>query len=107
MKIVKNNKPWTIELECTGKGNDYDNGNRGRVPCNTTLEITGKDVFLTKSANMDGCDIYYTFICPCCGCWTDIDESLLPDSVKFYAQSRTEKDAMKEFMNVEDNTINT
>ncbi len=106
MKIVKKNKPWTIELECTGKGNDNINGANGFLPCNTTLEISGKDVFQTKSFDMDGCYTYYTFKCPCCGCLTDIDKNLLPDSVKFYAERRTEQDVMKEFMNVEDNTIN-
>ena len=106
MKIVRKNKPWSIELECTGKGNDYENGNRGRVPCNTTLEINGKDVFQTKSYDMEGSNTCYTFKCPCCGCLTDIDKNLLPNSVKYYAEGRTEIDVIKEYNKAEDNTLN-
>ena len=96
MKVIEKNKPWSIQLECTGRGNDTGNAEKLCLPCHAILEVTGKDIFKTTSycALYNSSDEHFTFKCPCCDCLTDIDlrEVRLPLSVIQYARKRTEKD---------------
>ena len=97
MKIITKNKPWSMQVECTGKGNDFDNAKKGSLPCNTTLEVNGNDLFQTHSlCSFDNETTYYiTFKCPCCGSLTDLTREQvesLPSSVYEYARTRTEND---------------
>jgi len=97
MKIITKNKPWSMQVNCTGNGNDFDNAQKGSLPCNTTLEINGDDLFQTRSyCGLDDETTYHiTFKCPCCGSFTDLTREQmqsLPRSVYEYARTRKEKD---------------
>jgi hypothetical protein len=86
MKIIQERKPfedWKLEVNCTG-GNWYQDGN---VPCSSTLEIEACD--LTKrtwSKYPDDSGVDYGFVCPICGCFTNIDGKFLNDHLKNMAK---------------------
>jgi len=86
MKILKERKPfedWMLEVNCTGK-----NWNQGdKVPCGSTLEINADD--LIKRAWFkypDDGGINYGFVCPICGCFTEIDDKHLNEHLKNMAK---------------------
>ena len=76
MKVLKKGreqKGWTMECICTGKGN-------GDGGCGAKLLVSEGDMYKTYSCHYDGSnDKYVTFTCPCCGVETDIDD--VPGSV--------------------------
>ncbi len=76
MKVLEKGQGWSIEQRCTGKGN-------GDGGCNSLLLIEEDDFYTTFHTDLRGDkDCYYTFHCPVCGKETDIDESLIPTSIK-------------------------
>ena len=103
MKVKAENKPWSMDINCTGNGNEMDNAKKGCLPCNRTLEITGRDIFRTSSRDMCGDESgFFTIKCPCCNSLTDLTPSQikeLPKSVYYYAQTRTEANIDSERIN--------
>lgn len=77
---------WSANVECTGRGNTYDNAREGRAPCGAKLKISLSDIFTTSHTYIDGStDHYFTIKCPICGCLTDIDRWIVPGSFSDYA----------------------
>lgn len=104
MKIInKNDKPlWTMQLECTGKGYEYENGNKGYLACGSTLEIDANDIIFKKVVSWgDEVDCCYSVKCPCCNCITRIPPEKLPDAIKYYAQSNKKSNNQKKDNGVE------
>ena len=59
-------KQWSQEVRYTGSGN-------GSGGCAAFLLVEERDLFMTKSSHYDGSTDYYTtFMCPECGCLTDL-----------------------------------
>lgn len=72
---------WKIEASCTGAG-----WQQSRTPCNALYEINATDI--KKRTHTDyggGTDTYYGFVCPDCGCFTEISESKIPYNVRSHA----------------------
>lgn len=70
MKVIKKGreqKGWSKEYTCTGKGN-------GDGGCGARLLVSEGDFYETSSSCMGEVDYYITFRCPCCGVETDIDD---------------------------------
>ena len=91
MKIIKkNDKPfWTMQLTCSGEGNEVDNGRNKCLPCGSTLEIDANDIFITSHRCIDNSiDYYYSVKCPCCNCVTDLPEGKLPVVVQHYVHAK-------------------
>lgn len=80
MKIIHKRislKNWKLEVDCTGGGW----GQGDRVPCLSTLELN-KDDLVKRTWNKypDDHGVDYGFICPVCGCFTDMkEEDILSD----------------------------
>lgn len=71
-----NNNPelFSIQVSCTGHG--WDQG--FRTPCGRLWEITARDILRREHKDYAGySDSYYGFICPKCGCFTEIESSKL------------------------------
>ena len=85
MKVLKKGnyklQDWSLEVECTGKG--WHNDNR---PCHSILKLEDGDIVKRKYQGYgESCpSTYYGFICNECHCFTEIDESLIPDEIKRY-----------------------
>ena len=83
MKVLKKgngvDQNWSLKVTCTGKGwlNKLN-------PCYSELELNNKDVVARN--HMTYGDVspttYYGFFCPVCHCFTEVDEKLIPASVK-------------------------
>ena len=104
MKIIKkNDKPlWTMQVQCTGAGNDSDNGRNKCLPCGSILEIDANDIYVTKHRYIDNSvDYYFSIKCPCCNCVTDIPEGKLPKSVIYYVQSKEKSNNQKKDNGIE------
>lgn len=72
MKILKpgrEQKGWTTEATCTGKGNK--NGG-----CGAVLLVEQPDIYRTFRHCRDETDVFYTFTCAGCGVETDLNKSL-------------------------------
>ena len=82
-KILKeaNENPdlWKIEVTCTGKG--WHQGNL--TPCYRLIEVTALDI---RRRYYDGYT-YYGFVCPVCGCFTEICSINIP----YYIKSKCKK----------------
>ena len=91
MKVVKKSeKPfWSKEVQCTGEGNQYNNGKKGKAPCGAILEVNANDIYITKSYSYDSSvDLYFTIKCPECGCETDIPAKDLPTEIKVFIKGK-------------------
>lgn len=70
MKIIKKGreqKGWSKEHTCTGKGN-------GGGGCGALLLVSENDLYMTSRSDYTGdTDYFTTFKCPCCGVETDIE----------------------------------
>ena len=87
MKILERGNGWHLTVRCTGNGN----GNGG---CNSLLEISKEDIYVTSSSDYLGdVDYYYTITCPVCGIETDLKQNELPISVKENARLSYKKRA--------------
>ena len=98
MKVkVKSEKPfWSMDVVCSGKGNQCKNGENGCIPCGSTLEIDLNDIFVTTAWHYDERDTYYTIKCSECGSLTDINPKELPSEIKSYVDARYKKQLEKE-----------
>jgi hypothetical protein len=86
MKVLQPGKGWQLHVKCTGKGN-------GDGGCGAKLLVEKDDVYQTYSYDIDGfCNHYFTICCPQCGIETDIDDKLIPDSVKRNTLTKKEYD---------------
>jgi len=70
MKVIKPGNTmggdWVAKTICTGKGN----GGHG---CGAELEVSRSDLFRTYNSCMGRDETHFiTFMCPCCGEFTDI-----------------------------------
>ena len=72
-----------MQVECTGGGWNQNE----KVPCGSTLEINTDDLLKREWAKYpDYGGIDYGFICPICGCFTNIDEKSLTNNLKNMAK---------------------
>ena len=80
MEILKNcDSSWSMKVTCTGlRCSDY--------PCFSELLITKEDIVSLYTGATR-----YGFICPSCHQFTEIDDNLLPYSVKVHALRIAEK----------------
>ena len=79
-----NEKQWKMEATCTGAGWNQN----GKSPCYSLFELTGGDI--RKRTHVDyggGKDTYYGFVCPDCGCFTELPEGKIPYSVRSNAST--------------------
>lgn len=81
---------WKTEATCSGKGWDQS----GKIPCYALWEVTAKDI--KKRSHTDyggGTDTYYGFVCPDCGCFTELPEKDIPHEVRSHAATYIGKTA--------------
>ena len=72
---------WRMKITCTCKG-----WNDNTAPCYRLLEIDATDIYKRTHTSIDqSTDVYYGFICPMCGTFTEISEASIPDYVKNHA----------------------
>ena len=87
MKVLDKNPKnmgWSIECFCTGKGWDQE----GKVPCGAKLEVSDVDIQKRVCTDIsEVSDTYYGFTCPLCKCFTELDESKIPWSVRGIAKN--------------------
>ena len=85
MEILKNcDSSWSMKVTCTGfECSDY--------PCFSELLITKDDIVRLYTGSA-----HYGFICPICYQFTEIDNNLLPFSVKAHAPRIAEKGPLYE-----------
>jgi hypothetical protein len=87
MKVLEEIKPfenWTLKVECNGLKWNQNN----KVPCGSLLEIDKDDVIKREwSKYPDYSGINYGFICPICGCFTELNEKDLPEGMEDYAKN--------------------
>lgn len=90
MKVVKkSDKPfWSIEVQCTGAGNQYNNGKKGKAPCGSLLEVNADDIYITKHYSYGEVDRFYTIKCPECGCETDIPSKNIPAEIRSFLDGK-------------------
>ena len=82
MKVLKqeNGKErWETISICNGKNNPYS-----ELACGSMLLVDEDDVFVTLGEDQRTKEMgyFYTFLCPVCGCMTDIAASHIPHRVK-------------------------
>lgn len=87
MRIIDRNPEnlgWEKECFCTGEGwTQY-----GRTPCHAKLAVADKDIMARKHTDYSGdTSTYFGFVCPICGCFTEIPENELPYKVKNLARN--------------------
>lgn len=70
---------WRKRITCTGYGWQQVN-----KPCGRLIEIDATDVLQRHHRSYGEAEIYYGFICPCCGCFTQITGEI-PLSVRSMA----------------------
>jgi len=75
---------WSKEVECTGKGwHQEDN-----IPCRSTLKINKDDLLKRKwykYPELEGMN--YGFVCPACGCFTEIPSGELDKHLQKMAKN--------------------
>ena len=82
---TRENNPnkWTMQATCTGNGWNQD----GKSPCLALFELDAGDIYSRVHHDYGGgSDTYYGFICPNCGCFTEISDSKLPSYVRANAK---------------------
>lgn len=84
MKIIQpGGAVWTKEVKCTGKGWSQD-----AYPCGAILELDEADIIKRVHARYGqepGTD--YGFICPQCGCFTEMEPSDIPHYIRDKARA--------------------
>lgn len=80
----ENTELFKIKVTCDGNGWDQDDHD----PCYALWEATEADIYRRSHTDISECtDTYYGFICPDCGCFTELDAKKLPSRVKSKAKS--------------------
>lgn len=71
---------WSLEdVMCTGKGWNQN----GKKPCYSVWDLDSGDIVKREYPDdFNSIAISYGFICPECHCFTQIDERLIPRSIK-------------------------
>lgn len=92
MKIVEKGnykENWNIRLECTGK-----NGRQVSKPCHSKLEIEDGDIYFRDYRSYGGSssERFYGFICPVCGCFTEIEREKIPTIVRDFAKDYNKRE---------------
>ena len=89
MRVVqkgREQKGWSKEFTCTGKGN-------GDGGCGAVLLVSEGDLFRTSRCYYDGSsDHYTTFQCSECGVLTDIEGRGVPSTNRSYQQWKEENE---------------
>lgn len=76
---TENPNQWKIEATCTGAGWDQNR----KKPCNALFELNQRDIYKRTHLDYSGdSETYYGFICPDCGCFTELKENNIPSYVK-------------------------
>lgn len=79
----ENTELFRIQVTCDGRGWNQD----GHDPCYALWEATEADIYSRPHTDYGGStDIYYGFVCPDCGCFTEINAKYLPSNVKSKAR---------------------
>lgn len=86
MKVLvesKNNqKIWKGKFTCTGRG-----WVQTGIPCRSILEVDATDLRTRLYTDLyQETTKYYGFVCPICGCYTEINARKLPEIAKRMAQ---------------------
>jgi len=90
MKVLKsgaeNDAAWRKEEICTGFG-----WKQNTTPCGALLELSNGDLLKRIHTDYSGeSETYYGFVCPVCGCFTEVNESKYPSYIlsnaKLYKQ---------------------
>ena len=87
MKLIAeakdNQSLFKMEATCSGKGWNQD----GKKPCFRLWEINASDIKSRKHTDISGeTDVYYGFVCPTCGCFTELENKEIPMEVKNMAR---------------------
>lgn len=84
---------FRTEQTCTGKGWNQN----GKVPCYSLWEISAADIMKRTSSDYSGdTETSYGFVCPDCGCFTEIAANKLPWHVKSNATTYSCKKEVKD-----------
>ena len=78
---------WKMELTCSGQG--WSQGNK--TPCYALWEVTALDI--KRRSHKDyggGTETYYGFVCPDCGCFTEISDKIIPHDIRSHAPAYVE-----------------
>ena len=80
-----NENPNAFKMQATCDGRGWNQN--GRRPCLALWEITANDIRMRKHTDYSGeTDSYYGFVCPDCGCFTELDPREIPLYVRNNAQ---------------------
>lgn len=74
MLIIKKAPKWSMDVECTGKGNGEDG-------CGAVLRVTQEDVFKNQVRSGNETNTYLTIRCCGCGVMTDLAKNHDYDNV--------------------------
>lgn len=82
----ENPNVWSLEASCTGEGWNQEN----KIPCNALFKLNQSDIYKRKYTDISGdTELFYGFICPDCGCFTELNASKIPSYVKSIAKDYT------------------
>ena len=91
MKVLVERKPfenWTLEVECNGLNWSQES----KVSCGSSLEIDKNDLLKREwSKYPDNKGVNYGFICPICGCFTELKDNQLNEGLKNLAKDYLKK----------------
>ena len=81
MEVIKkgNGKPlvWSKKFECTGAGDNSD-----KKPCHSLLRVKSTDITFRTLERAYNYPIEVPgFVCPVCGCFTQISERIIPAGI--------------------------
>lgn len=91
MKVLEKGdvRPWSREVECTGRGNTRKANGDPSVPCGARLLVEKGDLFQTYSSFMGRDEEWFiTIECPECGTWTDIEAPFDPQGLPKYKERK-------------------
>lgn len=76
----KNNPEiWKTKATCSGAGWNQE----GRTPCYSLWEVTALDIRSRRHTDYGGgTETYYGFVCPECGCFTELNSKDIPYDVR-------------------------
>lgn len=78
---------WKTQATCTGAGWDQE----GKTPCYSLWEVTAMDIRSRTHTDYDGSsETYYGFVCPDCGCFTELNTEDIPYDVRSKATKYVE-----------------
>ena len=78
-----NQRLWKVEATCTGRGWNQE----GKSPCYALWEVSAMDIMKRVHTDISGdSDTYYGFLCPECGCFTELPSSDVPNFIRTNAK---------------------